>query len=89
MLQWLLSWWNLIFLIPFVFALLYLVLYTMSGITFGEADADGDAAITVAELGRYVEFGVGQTAARQDREQRPLTIARDSLVVLSRLAPSR
>lgn len=55
----------------------------------GEADADGDAAITVAELGRYVEFGVGQTAARQDREQRPLTIARDSLVVLSRLAPSR
>jgi hypothetical protein len=55
----------------------------------GEADADGDAAITVAELGRFVEFGVRQTAARQDREQRPLTIARDSLVVLSRLAPPR
>lgn len=51
----------------------------------GEADANGDRAITIAELGRFAEFGVRETAARQDREQRPLTIARDSQVVLSRL----
>ncbi|MEP7382788.1 MAG: caspase family protein, partial [Gemmatimonadota bacterium] len=55
----------------------------------GEADADADGSITVAELGRFAEFGVRETAARQDRVQRPLTIARDSLVVLARLAPAR
>ncbi|HEY8747461.1 MAG TPA: hypothetical protein VIM11_05790, partial [Tepidisphaeraceae bacterium] len=41
--QWLLNWWNLIFLLPFGLALLYLGLYTTSGITFGDADADMDA----------------------------------------------
>jgi hypothetical protein len=41
-LQWLLSWWNLLFIVPFALALMYLGLYTMSGITFGDADADGD-----------------------------------------------
>jgi membrane protein implicated in regulation of membrane protease activity len=40
--QWLLSWWNLIFLLPFSLALLYLGLYTASGITFGDADVDHD-----------------------------------------------
>src|SRR5882757_7838975 len=40
--QWLLNWWNLIFLLPFGLALLYLGLYTTSGITFGDADADVD-----------------------------------------------
>jgi membrane protein implicated in regulation of membrane protease activity len=40
--QWLVNWWNLIFLLPFSLALLYLGLYTVSGITFGDADADGD-----------------------------------------------
>ena len=30
-LQWLLSWWNLIFVLPFGLALLYLGLYTVSG----------------------------------------------------------
>jgi hypothetical protein len=38
--QWLLGWWNLIFLLPFALALLYLGLYTASGITFGDADVD-------------------------------------------------
>lgn len=42
-LQWLLNWWNLVFLLPFLLALLYLGLYTASGITFGEADLDADA----------------------------------------------
>ena len=40
--QWILGWWNLIFMVPFALALMYLVLYTVSGITFGEADADAD-----------------------------------------------
>ena len=40
--QWLINWWNLIFLLPFSLALMYLGLYTVSGITFGDADADGD-----------------------------------------------
>lgn len=38
--QWLTGWWNLIFIVPFALALLYLGLYTLSGWTFGEVDAD-------------------------------------------------
>lgn len=40
--EWLLNWWNLIFLLPFGLALLYLGLYTVSGITFGDGDLDQD-----------------------------------------------
>lgn len=40
--QWLLGWWNLLFIVPFALAVLYLGLYTLSGWTFGDADADGD-----------------------------------------------
>lgn len=39
---WLLSWWNLIFVAPFGLALLYLGMYTGSGITFGDVDHDFD-----------------------------------------------
>ncbi|MEO7967082.1 MAG: hypothetical protein ABIT38_24550, partial [Gemmatimonadaceae bacterium] len=49
----------------------------------GEADADRDGAITVAELGRFVERGVGRAASLLDRTQHPLTIARDSSRVLT------
>jgi hypothetical protein len=42
--QSLLGWWNLVYIVPFLLALLYLLLYTMSGVTFGEAEADGDCA---------------------------------------------
>lgn len=42
-LQWLGNWWNLIFLAPFGLALLYLGLYTGTGITFGESDLDADS----------------------------------------------
>jgi hypothetical protein len=38
--QWLLGWWNLIFILPFGLGLLYLGVYTISGWTFGDADAD-------------------------------------------------
>lgn len=41
-LQWLFNWWNLIFVAPSGLALLYLGLYTVSGLTFGETDLDGD-----------------------------------------------
>ena len=41
-LEWITSWWNLVFIVPFLLALLYLGLYTASGITFGEPDADAD-----------------------------------------------
>jgi hypothetical protein len=38
--EWLLHWWNLIFLLPFGLALMYLALYTLSGVTFGDGDLD-------------------------------------------------
>ena len=41
--QWLLAWWNLIFVVPFGLALVYLGFYTLTGVTFGDADADVDA----------------------------------------------
>lgn len=40
--EWLLNWWNLIFLLPAGLALMYLGLYTVSGLTFGESDVDHD-----------------------------------------------
>ena len=39
----LLVWWNLIFVVPFGLALVYLGLYTLSGVSFGDADADADS----------------------------------------------
>ena len=41
-LQWLLGWWNLLFVVPFFLALTYVGLYAVSGIGFGDADADAD-----------------------------------------------
>ena len=38
--EWLMQWWNLIFIVPFGLALLYLGVYAMSGFTFGDADGD-------------------------------------------------
>ena len=60
--QWILGWWNLVFLVPFSLALLYLALYTVSGVTFGEADADagGDADAGVdadAEVDAHADAG--------------------------------
>lgn len=42
-LEWLITWWNLIFVIPFVMGLMYMGLYITTGITFGEGDLDADA----------------------------------------------
>lgn len=42
-LNWILQWWNLVFLVPLGLGLVYLGLYVATGITFGDADADVDA----------------------------------------------
>lgn len=44
---WILNWWNLIFVLPFGLALLYLGLYTVSGITFGDSDLDADGDLDI------------------------------------------
>jgi membrane protein implicated in regulation of membrane protease activity len=47
-LNWILAWWNLIFVVPFGLAVIYLLAYAASGITFGETDAggfDGDGEV--------------------------------------------
>lgn len=41
--QSLLAWWNLVFVVPFGLALLYLGLYAATGVGLGEVDADADA----------------------------------------------
>jgi membrane protein implicated in regulation of membrane protease activity len=49
--EFLFAWWNLIFIVPFLLALLYLGLYAISGATFGDTeadagvDADGDVGV--------------------------------------------
>jgi hypothetical protein len=43
--QTLLAWWNLIFVVPFGLALLYLGLYAVTGLGIGEVDGDADADI--------------------------------------------
>lgn len=43
--EWFMLWWNLIFIVPFGVALLYLGIYATSGITFGDADFGGDGDV--------------------------------------------
>jgi membrane protein implicated in regulation of membrane protease activity len=43
--QLLFAWWNLIFVVPFGVALLYLGLYVFTGLTFGDADLDHDLSV--------------------------------------------
>lgn len=40
--QELLAWWNLIYSVPFLLAVVYLAVYATSGLTFGESDVDHD-----------------------------------------------
>jgi hypothetical protein len=51
----------------------------------GEADANGDRQITIAELERYTTERVRRVAGTLDREQTPVTIARSKDRVLVRL----
>ncbi len=42
--EWLFAWYNLIFILPLLLALLYVGIYSVSGLTFGDADLDGPGA---------------------------------------------
>ncbi|MDB5295919.1 MAG: hypothetical protein JWO31_1902 [Phycisphaerales bacterium] len=42
-LDWALGWQNLLYIVPFAVALLYMLVYAASGITFGDANADAGA----------------------------------------------
>lgn len=58
-LQWLLEWYNLIFILPLFLALLYVGIYAVSGLTFGDTDVDASGADVDAdahvELDGHVE----------------------------------
>ena len=53
--EWLMQWWNLIFIVPFGLALLYLGVYALSGFTFGDADADFHADAPDMDAGADVD----------------------------------
>jgi hypothetical protein len=53
-LEWYLAWYNLIFVVPFLLALVSLAAYAASGVTFGETETDG-AGGTDAEADAEVE----------------------------------
>lgn len=55
----------------------------------GQADADRDGAITVAELAAYTTTRVRDDAARDNREQEPHLVGGNPDAVLTRLPPSR
>ncbi len=38
--EFMLAWWNLLFIVPFLLALLYLAVYAVSGMTFGEGEME-------------------------------------------------
>ncbi len=38
--EFMLAWWNLLFIVPFLLALLYLAVYAFSGLTFGEGEME-------------------------------------------------
>jgi hypothetical protein len=42
--EWLFAWYNLIFVVPFLLALLYVGIYAVSGLTFGDTDVDASGA---------------------------------------------
>src|SRR6266404_6132905 len=44
-LQWILGWWNLIFVAPFAVALVYLFACTLGGVGMGDGDADAHADV--------------------------------------------
>ncbi len=66
-LDWLLGWWNLIFLVPLGLAMAYLFAYALSGWTFGEADIDVEAELEVdADVEAEVDADADHPVARPD-----------------------
>jgi membrane protein implicated in regulation of membrane protease activity len=58
---WLSNWYNLIFIVPFGLALVYLALYTLSGWTFGDADVDAHADVDT-DLDAHADIGTDHDA---------------------------
>ncbi len=59
----LLAWWNVIYLLPFGLALLYLFAYSASGWTFGGADHDAEAHGDVGDAHGDVDHDLSHDAA--------------------------
>jgi len=63
-----LTWWNLIYIVPFLLAVAYLGLFVFTGITFGDADADVemdgdvDAGAALHVEAHAVDIGAGGDA---------------------------
>lgn len=58
----------------------------------GDADVDGDGAVTYAEVVDYTVRGVSDEARRQNRDQRPVVVGPRGdwkSIVLTRLPPRR
>lgn len=93
------NWWNLIFVLPFGLALLYLGLYTLTGVTFGDADADAGSADAAADADADAEAdaeaagdaetesdgGSGETEAADDHGHAPLHAALAAALGLGRV----
>jgi len=61
--DWIFGWWNLVFLAPFLLALIYLGVYAASGLTFGDADADHDfGADADHDIGADADHDLGADA---------------------------
>jgi membrane protein implicated in regulation of membrane protease activity len=85
--EWLMQWWNLIFVVPFGLALLYLGVYATSGFTFGDADAD--AGVNGPDMDADAEFAVDADADGADIDAHdchvPLHIAAMSWIGIGRV----
>jgi len=53
--EWLFAWYNLIFVVPFLLALVYVGVYAVSGITFGEGGLHGPEADMDADADAHLE----------------------------------
>lgn len=58
-LEWYTAWWNLVYLLPFFVALLYMVLYSLTGISFGDdLEANLDQDLDAPEANVEVEHDI-------------------------------
>jgi hypothetical protein len=48
--EWIFGWWNLVFLAPFALAMIYLFVYSVTGVTFGDAEHDTDFGHDVVDV---------------------------------------
>jgi len=68
--EWLFAWYNVIFIVPFVVAMLYVGIYAVTGLTFGDAEVDADADVDAdahVEMEGHVE-GAGHFESDADAD---------------------